>query len=256
MLSRIIICVVLGIIVTGIMPGFATPAAATARLGSSSPDYFGRDGTGSFVTDIKWVDPQRRADGSWYHAGWVRTGISEGALTSLDGPVIVDSIGDNAVLVRLVIPTPNAVERDLLVSGRIAGEGVDKTRSFFEEWYQNQLRVISMDEQLPWGQTVGIAAKVDLTGMDAKNLCVYSYDKARNQYTRITTGHSVDQNNYLCFTTPYAGDIGLVRPVESAIAAKQAFRSRIFSTKRPPISLRRAVLPPPVVQYDYSKGRK
>ena len=65
-----------------------------------------------------------------------------------------------------------------------------------------------MDQAEPWGQPVEIAAKVDLTGMDTKNLYFYSYDKKTNTYRRIEKpAYWIDKNGYLRFTTELAGDI-------------------------------------------------
>ena len=70
------------------------------------------------------------------------------------------------------------------------------------------MRVIYLDQRTDWGQPVNIAARVDLTGMDTKNLHFYSYDKAANSYRRIEKlAYWIDTNGYLRFATGYAGDI-------------------------------------------------
>ncbi len=53
------------------------------------------------------------------------------------------------------------------------------------------------------GQSVGIAAKVDLTGMDMTGPVLYSYGKAANIYRRIEKpAYWVDTNDY-CISPRY-----------------------------------------------------
>lgn len=95
-----------------------------------------------------------------------------------------------------------------MVSGYVKDSNVEWTKGHFERWFKNKLRVIHTDQQIDWGQPVRIAARVDLSGMDTKNLYFYSYDKATNSYRRIEKpAYWIDKNGYLHFTTEYAGDI-------------------------------------------------
>jgi len=112
------------------------------------------------------------------------------------------------VQVRITISDPAKAVKDVLLSGYIKGADVDRVKAHFEKWFTNKLRVIHFDQQEDFGQPVRIAALVDLTGMDTKNLCFYSYDKKANTYRRIENPtYWIDKNGYLHFTTPYAGDI-------------------------------------------------
>jgi len=88
-----------------------------------------------------------------------------------------DTMADGAVQVRVCIPKPGKAAADLLMSGWVKGDAVNNIRSIFERWFQNKVRVIYLDQRTDWGQPVNIAARVDLTGMDTKNLHFYSYDK-------------------------------------------------------------------------------
>ena len=119
-----------------------------------------------------------------------------------------DTMADGAVQVRVRIPKPGKAAADLLMSGWVKGDAVNNIRSIFEKWFQNKVRVIYLDQRTDWGQSVNIAARVDLTGMDTKKLYFYSYDKTANSYRRIEKpAYWIDTNGYLRFTTEYAGDI-------------------------------------------------
>lgn len=110
--------------------------------------------------------------------------------------------------VQLFIPEPSIVTTDLLVSGVVKGNRVDSLKALFGKHFQNKLQAMSMKQQGAWGQPVEIAAKVDLSGMDSKNLLFYSYNKATNKYAEINNpNYWVDKNAFLHFTTDIAGDI-------------------------------------------------
>ncbi|WP_101911332.1 hypothetical protein [Marasmitruncus massiliensis] len=127
-----------------------------------------------------------------------------------------DTVLNNAVQVRLYIDQSENITKDTLVSGYVTGTEVERTHKTFERWFANQLRVIHFDQQEDWGVTVRIAAKVDLSGTDTQNLCFYSYNRATNACRRIAVpAYWTDQNGYLRFMTPYAGDIIISeRPLE------------------------------------------
>ena len=137
------------------------------------------------------------------------TGIRKAALEALAGLKYEhDTVADSAVQVRVRIDEPEKLAKDTLVSGYAKGDDVDGIRSIFEKWFENKVRVIHLDQQEDWGAPVKLAAKVDLTGMDTKNLYLYAYDKKTNTYRRIEKpAYWIDQNGYLRFTTEYAGDI-------------------------------------------------
>ena len=119
-----------------------------------------------------------------------------------------DTMGGSAVQVRVYVKNPTAITTDLLVSGTVKGAEVQATTTLFEKFFSNTVRTIHMDQTGAWGQSVEIAAKVDLTGMDVTRLMIYSYDKTTNAYRRIEKpAYWVDTNGYLHFTTQYAGDI-------------------------------------------------
>lgn len=119
-----------------------------------------------------------------------------------------DTMDGNAVQVRVSIPEPGKLTKDVLLTGSIKGSAVDSREAFFEKWFANKVRIVHLEQQGEWGQPVEVAAKVDLIGMDADNLYFYSYDKKANTYKRIQTpAYWIDKNGYLHFTTECGGDI-------------------------------------------------
>jgi len=119
-----------------------------------------------------------------------------------------DTMDGNNVQVRLYIDEPGKLTKDAMVSGYVKGAEVDSVRKIYEKWFNNKVRVIHFDQQADWEQPVGVAARVDLAGMDDKKLYFYSYDKKTNTYRRIEKpAYWIDKNGYLHFDTPYAGDI-------------------------------------------------
>ena len=121
---------------------------------------------------------------------------------------IARTVTDKAVQVQLTFPEPNKIMTDMKVSGWMKSSIVDNRKAFFEKWYVNKLRIIHLDHTGSFGQAVEIAAKVDLNGMDTKELYFYSYDKATNSYKRIEkAAYWIDRNGYLHFTTELAADI-------------------------------------------------
>ncbi|HHV75586.1 MAG TPA: hypothetical protein GXX41_13310 [Thermoanaerobacterium sp.] len=119
-----------------------------------------------------------------------------------------DTMDSNAVQVRVYIKNPTAITSDLLVSGHVKGSEAEGVKALFEKYFNNKVRTIHLDQAGAWGQSVEIAARVDLTGMDVTKLYLYSYDKGSNTYRRIEKpAYWVDKNGYLHFTTQFAGDI-------------------------------------------------
>ena len=113
----------------------------------------------------------------------------------------------NAVDIRLSLNPANAT-KDLKLQASSYSAQAKATKAFFEKWFSNKLLCISMTHQGSFGQTVQIAAKISTLGMDTKKLNFYSYNRATNQYTKITTpNYSVDKNGFIHFSSTYGGDI-------------------------------------------------
>lgn len=122
-------------------------------------------------------------------------------------PLRVQTTG-SPVQVQLTIPEPGLITTDLMASGAVKGTTVNSRKAFFGKWFKNKVQVVHMDHSGSYGQTVEIAAKIDLTGMDTANLYFYSYDKTANTYKRIEkSAYWLDKNGYLHFATELGGDI-------------------------------------------------
>jgi hypothetical protein len=182
-------------------------------------ENYGISNIAATVNTVYWIgtDEAKTLVNSAKHDGldYVRTrritstGIRKAALSALIGLRYEhDTLLNKAVQVRLSIPDPAKATKDLLVSGHVTGTAVNKVKALFEKWYANKIRVIHLEQQGGWDQPVNISAKVDLTGMDTKNLYFYSYDQKSNVYKRITApAYWIDANGYIHFTTEFAGDI-------------------------------------------------
>ncbi|MDL2233606.1 hypothetical protein LJC63_08545, partial [Ruminococcaceae bacterium OttesenSCG-928-L11] len=119
-----------------------------------------------------------------------------------------DTIVNRAIAVRISIPEPAKITTNLNLTATLSGTEVTKTKTYFAKWFKNKFAVIHFEQRGSWGQPVTAIAKVDLTGMNSKNLYFYHYDKATKKYSLIENpAYTVDKSGYVHFTTPMAGDI-------------------------------------------------
>lgn len=189
---------------------------------SVSPETFGGafDSTPPFVAAITPEDAatqarQALADGQTYlRLRNVQT-LSPAAMKAVADAakaagktltIYADTIRDGKVVLRLYIDPVKgaALTEDIKLNGAIGNASILK---LFQKHFVNKLAVISLDQQKSFQMPVGVAAKVDLTGFDTKNLYFYAYDAATNRYNPITTDYWLDANGYLHFTTTLAGSI-------------------------------------------------
>lgn len=118
-----------------------------------------------------------------------------------------DTTLNDTIDVRIIID-PSKSTKELLLYGSTSSTMARCIESIFEKKFSNKIAVIGFSQQGTWGQSVEIAAKVNLTGMDTKNLCFYSYNSGTKTYNRIEKPlYWIDRNEYLHFTTELAGDI-------------------------------------------------
>jgi len=118
----------------------------------------------------------------------------------------------NAVQGRMEINPALAMglNRDILLGVHTSTDRTQWTTRHFERHFTNQIRVIQLDQQGPYGMPVRISARVDTSDMNVNNLRFYSYDRDRNFNTLIRTpNHFVDANGFLHFNTIY-GDYIIV----------------------------------------------
>ena len=111
--------------------------------------------------------------------------------------------------VRLVIDQPVLVNRDILVSGWVGGAEVDRVREYFNRFFRNAIQVVHMDHTGGFGQTVRIAARVNLDGMEINQLAFYSFDWQTNVARRIAhPNYSID-GEFVWFSTD-VGDFVII----------------------------------------------
>ncbi|MCL2056500.1 MAG: hypothetical protein FWH02_04665 [Oscillospiraceae bacterium] len=119
-----------------------------------------------------------------------------------------DTMENNSVAVRLYADNPAGFGKDILVSGWTGGIRVSPTLRLFERHFANKLQAVVFEQKGEWGQVLRAAARLDLTGMDAKNLVFYAYDSMTNTYKQIKQpNYKIDSNGYVHFYTGYAGAI-------------------------------------------------
>ncbi len=137
------------------------------------------------------------------------TGIRKAALEMLVGKSYYhDAVSLNSVKVRIYINPTAKPTKDLLLSGYVSGAKVAAIKNEIAKTYKNKVQVINLEQQISFGQTVEIAAMLDLSKMDTKNLVFYSYNKATGKAKLIATpNYRIDSKKYLHFSTQLAGNI-------------------------------------------------
>ncbi len=144
-----------------------------------------------------------------YSRGTGETGVRVSTLRSLGTQLFRhDTTVNGVVQVRLNIPSPKDITKDIMVSGYVSGKAVENTNKVFTKWFTNPTRVLALDQQEDFGQEIEIVSNIDLKGIDAKKLQFYSYDKTTNKYVYIKdANYSVDKNGYVHLLTSKAGNI-------------------------------------------------
>lgn len=115
--------------------------------------------------------------------------------------------GGAAVDVRVQV-NPYYSVKGLNFAASTTSAQANSTKEFFQKWFSNNVRVVSLNQKTAFGQTASIAAKVDLSNMNTQNLYFYAYNSENNSYDRITApAYYVDSAGYLHFNTAKGGDI-------------------------------------------------
>jgi hypothetical protein len=82
------------------------------------------------------------------------------------------------------------------------------TANYFEQYFTNDVAVVSLGQKGAYGADIPMAVKLDLSALNLETLVFYAFDSATGSYTQIpATGYTMDANGYLHFTTPVGGDI-------------------------------------------------
>ena len=166
-----------------------------AELGDQARKALGDGGTYVCLSNVQALTPKA-----------MKAAADAAKAAGKELSIYADTIKDGVVVLRLYIDPVKgaALSSEIQLLGSIGDAGIQK---LFEKHFSNKIRIIAFDQQKSFGMPVGVAAKVDLEGLNTKNLYFYSYDKATNSYERITTRHWIDTNGYLRFTTTLAGHI-------------------------------------------------
>jgi hypothetical protein len=125
----------------------------------------------------------------------------------MEGYEYIHDTTGSPVQVRIRIKEPHLITAPLYLCGSVTSETVIRTQELFRKSFPNDLRAVSLHQLPEWGQPVQIAARVNFTGMDTQKLSFYSYDTAANRYYGIETQYAIDENGYVHFTSPLAGNI-------------------------------------------------
>ena len=158
------------------------------------------------ATDVATL--HRNEDGSVRTRHNGRFSVQASAWASFGFAYQHDSMVGQSVDVRLHIDDPRAMTVDVYVSAWTGSQNATWIRNHFERFFDNQIRVVEFDHAGAWGQTVRVAARLDLAGMDTDNLVLYTYDREVNRYRRILEpNYRIDRNGYLHFRTDMGGAV-------------------------------------------------
>ncbi|MCI8350410.1 MAG: hypothetical protein HFJ86_04490 [Oscillospiraceae bacterium] len=117
---------------------------------------------------------------------------------------------DGKVAARLYIDPAKSfyVDKEIKLGVSMEKKDVQKTQDTFEKHFDNKVSVVHFEHQGTFGMNIDAAVKVDLSGLNTKNLMFYSYDPATNRYAPIKDPNAyVDENGFLHFTTSIGGDL-------------------------------------------------
>lgn len=117
---------------------------------------------------------------------------------------------DGKIAARLYIDPEKSfyVDKEIKLGVSMEQKDTQKTQSTFERYFDNKVSVVHFDHEGAFGMSIDAAVKVDLTGMNTKNLLFYSYNPKTNRYTPITNADAyMDENGFLHFTTNMGGDL-------------------------------------------------
>lgn len=100
-------------------------------------------------------------------------------------------------------------ENEIKLGGSVDNDRAKQTRALFLKYYDNNIAVISLEQQGNYGKTVHVSAKADLSGMNKRTLRFYSYDGATGKFifTKPQPRFWIDEKGFLNFDTFFAGDI-------------------------------------------------
>lgn len=117
---------------------------------------------------------------------------------------------DGKIAARLYIDPEKSfyVNKEIKLGVSIEQKDVQKTQATFEKHFDNKVSVVHFEHEGTFGMNIDAAVKVDLSGLNTKNLMFYSYNPATNRYSPVvSTDYFIDKNGFLHFNTSIGGDI-------------------------------------------------
>lgn len=110
----------------------------------------------------------------------------------------IDTVKKNAVESRLYL-RPSLLkggEKDILKLGVTIN--MTSLKKVFDQYYKNNLHLITFSQKGGFGGAIEVAAKLDLSSMNTKNLVFYHYDSASNTFYKLSgVKYFMDANGYL-----------------------------------------------------------
>lgn len=104
---------------------------------------------------------------------------------------------------RLIFHAGQPLANEVKLGIHTTGSRVESLERSLEKTL-GDVAVVVLDQQGAFGQTIQVAAKVDLEGLDSSSLFLYRYDESTGSYTLIT-GEFLDKTGYLHFDTDQGG---------------------------------------------------
>lgn len=126
---------------------------------------------------------------------------SQAAKAGVTATLTADTMDGAAVGARVYIDAAAAAKlgREINVSAVIGNAAVEKALSGA---YKNKLAILDLGQTGTFGMNVGIAARLNLSGMDTAKLVFYSYNAKTKQLVELTApAYWIDTNGYIHFTT-------------------------------------------------------
>lgn len=126
--------------------------------------------------------------------------------SGMNAIIHADTLVNGVVVTRLYIdPAQYKLTGDLQLSAVIDPKDI---KAKFDKYFSSNVQIVSLSQEGSLGMEVSVAAKINTTGMNVKNLKFYSYDAKTNKYQPITmTNCFIDNVGYLHFTTTTGGNI-------------------------------------------------
>ncbi|MCL2014127.1 MAG: hypothetical protein FWG69_03980 [Oscillospiraceae bacterium] len=126
--------------------------------------------------------------------------------SSVDLVVHADSRENNIVAARITIDAPAAVN----LSSTVNLSAATKSTNMFEKFFNNEVMLVSLEQQGSFGAELRMAVKVDISSLDTSSLKFYSYNRETNSFTRITPAARIESNGVLHY---YGFSHGIAGPI-------------------------------------------